>query len=173
MQPAHARQNQSIASTGQDATSTSGLRTIALPVDDVSGAPASTPGLRGIVITPESAGESSPGEPSNSPSDLGKFQVEFAYDTQFFADLSRDLTRGGIVIATYRDLPVGTPVHLAFELPDGASVEVRGEVRWIREEGSTERRGLAIAFTQISNDALSAISEYCRVRPPLFLDIDG
>jgi uncharacterized protein (TIGR02266 family) len=149
----------------KSATSISGTRTIDLP--------ASEGRLRGIVITPEPPPLAMPSEGAiTAPLAIDRFQVEFAYDTQFFADLAGDVSKGGIVITTYRDVPVGTSVHLDFELPNGTPVQVRGEVRWIREDSALARRGLAIAFTEITYGALQAISEYCAVHRPLFVDFD-
>lgn len=157
---------QNAESSVQDDTSISGVRD--LRGDQLDALPQGLGShLRGIVITPK------PGPADGDATrEIERFQVEFAHDTQFFAGLSQDLARGGILIVTYRELPVGTAVHLDFELPNGIPVHAYGEVRWIREDSPTARRGLAIAFTDVSADALQGISEFCRVRPPLFLDLD-
>jgi uncharacterized protein (TIGR02266 family) len=97
--------------------------------------------------------------------------VEFVTDTHFVAGLSQDLSGGGVFVATYRHVAVGTKVHLGFELPDGRLVEARGVVRWIREgDGAVGRPGLGVAFTQMSEAALAALVDYCRHRPPLYFD---
>lgn len=108
-----------------------------------------------------------------SAAQFDKFQVEFAYDTQFFAGISQDMSCGGLFIATYRRLAIDTPVRIDFELPDGTPVQALGEVVWVREKSSaTSRPGLALAFTEISADALRHIAAFCQLRPPLFLDMD-
>jgi len=164
------RGGQSEESPSNDAPSISGVRVAVSPPEaprDVV-APGSGPHLRGMVVTVE---------PSRAPPERTdareQFQVEFAHDTQFFAGLSHDMSFGGILIATYRDLPVGSRVHLDFELPTGVPIHAWGEIRSVREESATYRRGLAIAFREISAESLQHISEYCRVYPPLFLDLDG
>lgn len=160
------REGQGEESPSNDAPSISGVRVAVSPPEVV--APGPGPHLRGMVITLES--------PQAAPERAGgreQFQVEFAHDTQFFAGLSHDMSLGGILIATYRDLPVGSRVHLDFELPTGVPIQAWGEIRSVREESATSRRGLAIAFREISTESLQHISEYCRVYPPLFLDLDG
>ena len=97
--------------------------------------------------------------------------VEFVADTHFVAGLSQDLSGGGVFVATYRRVDVGTKVHLGFELPDGRLVEARGVVRWVREQDdAVGRPGLGVAFTQMSEAALAALVDYCRDRPPLYFD---
>jgi uncharacterized protein (TIGR02266 family) len=101
-----------------------------------------------------------------------QFEVEFAHDTHFIAGISSDMSTGGLFVATYRSLPVGSPVTLAFDLPSGHRVEARGEVRWAREtEHGDSRPGLGIAFTDLSATALAHIVEYCRGRPPLCFEV--
>lgn len=97
--------------------------------------------------------------------------VEFIADTHFVTGLSQDLAGGGAFVATYRRVAVGTKVHLSFELPDGRLVEARGIVRWVREQDDTVGRpGLGVAFTQISDTTLAALTDYCRTQPPLYFD---
>jgi uncharacterized protein (TIGR02266 family) len=94
----------------------------------------------------------------------GEFEVEFLGDTHFTTGLTQDLSEGGVFIATYQRLPIGTAVSLAFDLPGGLRVEAQGEVRWVRgerEDGET-RPGLGVAFTELGPEALAGIVEYCR-----------
>jgi uncharacterized protein (TIGR02266 family) len=97
--------------------------------------------------------------------------VEFVADTHFVAGLSQDVSGGGVFVATYRRVDVGTKVHLGFELPDGRLVEARGVVRWIREQDDgVGRPGLGVAFTEMSESTLAALVDYCRSQPPLYFD---
>ncbi|HVU02587.1 MAG TPA: TIGR02266 family protein [Polyangiaceae bacterium] len=101
-----------------------------------------------------------------------EFEVEFTHDTHFTAGLTRDLSTGGVFVATYQKIPIGDSVHLAFDLPGDVHVEVRGEVRWIRDgEDESARPGLGIAFTEVSPEALAAITRFCRGRPPLYFEL--
>src|SRR5690606_38943129 len=68
----------------------------------------------------------------SEPRILRQFEVEFNYETHFFAGLTLDISNGGLFIATYHLLPVGTPLSLSFQLPNETRLSVRGEVRWVR-----------------------------------------
>ena len=99
------------------------------------------------------------------------FEIEFTDDSEFFAGVSQDLSRGGVFVATYQLLPVGSAVGLSLELPDGERVEVRGEVRWLRESSGGEGRpGMGVAFRNLSTEALARINAFCARRPPLLYE---
>jgi len=95
-------------------------------------------------------------------------------ELHFFAGLTLDISSGGLFIATYHLLPVGTALSLSFQLPDEVRLSVRGEVRWVRcaSEGH-ERPGMGVAFKELSAEALVAISDFCAERPPLYIDLSG
>jgi uncharacterized protein (TIGR02266 family) len=99
-------------------------------------------------------------------------ELEFTNESQFFAGLTQDISRGGLFIATYRKLAVGTPLRLRFDLPGGATVDVSGEVRWVREPtaGGT-RPGLGVAFTDLAPEALEQIRAFCETTPPLYVEL--
>ena len=100
-----------------------------------------------------------------------EFEVEFLSDTHFTTGITQDLSEGGVFIATYQRLPVGTKVELAFELPGEQRVDAEGEVRWIREERGETRPGLGIAFRSLSLEALSRITAYCVGTPSRYYEL--
>jgi uncharacterized protein (TIGR02266 family) len=98
--------------------------------------------------------------------------LEFGEDAQFFTGLSLDISEGGLFVATYTTIPIGTRLVLSFELPDGTKVEARGEVRWVRSEAvDSERPGVGIAFTELPDGVRERISELCARQPPLYFDV--
>ncbi|HEY3497187.1 MAG TPA: TIGR02266 family protein [Polyangiaceae bacterium] len=98
-------------------------------------------------------------------------ELEFSADSHFFAGLSEDISEGGLFVATYERLPIGTRLALSFELQDGL-VEARGEVRWVRgTETSGGWPGLGIAFMELSPEASERIARYCARCPPLYVDV--
>ena len=101
-----------------------------------------------------------------------EFEVEFLHDTYLIAGLTQDISEGGVFVATYRTLPLGTQVTLALELPVGR-VEVRGEVRWVRPEleESEQRPGLGVAFTELTAEALAALRQLCLLQPAHYHDM--
>jgi uncharacterized protein (TIGR02266 family) len=102
-----------------------------------------------------------------------ELELEFKDETHFYAGITQDLSQGGVFIATYNVFPVGSRLELGFQLPDGAEVRCRGVVRWVRGEGEPdeERPGMGVAFTELSEQALSAIAKYCRKRAPLYMEL--
>jgi uncharacterized protein (TIGR02266 family) len=100
-----------------------------------------------------------------------EFEVEFLSDTHFTTGITQDLSEGGVFVATYQRLPIGTKVELAFELPGEQRVDVEGEVRWIREERGETRPGLGIAFRSLSLEALSRITAYCVGTPSRYYEL--
>jgi uncharacterized protein (TIGR02266 family) len=101
-----------------------------------------------------------------------EFDVEFLGDSHFITGITQDLSEGGVFVATYQRLPIGTPVCIAFELPDGHRIEARGQVRWIRgeREESGTRPGLGIAFSQLDAESLAKISEFCGSLPSRYYE---
>jgi uncharacterized protein (TIGR02266 family) len=98
--------------------------------------------------------------------------LEFGEDAQFFTGLSLDISEGGLFVSTYTEIPLGTRLVLAFELPDGTAVEARGEVRWRRTHAmGGERPGIGIAFTDLPEEARQRIAELCERRPPLYVEV--
>jgi uncharacterized protein (TIGR02266 family) len=98
--------------------------------------------------------------------------LEFGEDAHFFTGLSLDISAGGLFVATYTDIPLGTRLLLCFELPDGTAVEARGEVKWRRSAAvDGERPGIGIAFTELADDARQRIAALCAEQPPLYFDL--
>jgi uncharacterized protein (TIGR02266 family) len=101
-----------------------------------------------------------------------EFEVEFLDDTHLIAGLTQDISEGGVFVATYQKLPLGTKVTLGLELP-GGRVEVRGEVRWARPEleGSDQRPGFGVAFTELTPEALAALRQFCLSHPAHYYEM--
>ncbi len=99
--------------------------------------------------------------------------VEFGADSHFFAGLMPDLAHGGLFVASYRRLPLGTRVEVTFELSDGSRQVVSGEVRWLREQRTSdcERPGMGVAFRELSEATLEALEELCREHPVLYVEL--
>jgi|GEM_PF-1457385 len=101
-----------------------------------------------------------------------ELELEFKEDTHFYAGITQDLSQGGVFVATYRLLAVGTLLWLAFDLPDGTHVRTRGEVRWLRgEQDGSLRPGMGVAFVDLPEPSLRAIEAFCCARAPLYIEI--
>ena len=126
-----------------------------------------------ISIVPAARASTSPAAERRSDSRAPFIaDLEFGEDAQFFTGLSLDISEGGLFVATYTEIPIGTRLVLCFELPDGTEVEARGEVKWRRTQAADgERPGIGIAFTDLPAPARDRIAELCERRPPLYFDM--
>lgn len=94
--------------------------------------------------------------------------------TQFFTGLSGDISRGGLFVATWAPLPLGTEVTVSFVLPGGHPITAPGLVTWLRDaqgEGVGEGSpGMGVRFVALSLDDRAAIERFLQRRPALFHD---
>lgn len=94
--------------------------------------------------------------------------------TQFFTGLSGDISRGGLFVATWAPLPLGTEVTVSFVLPGGHPITAPGVVTWLRDaqgEGIGEGSpGMGVRFIALSLDDRAAIERFLQRRPALFHD---
>jgi type IV pilus assembly protein PilZ len=68
--------------------------------------------------------------------------VEYKKLNSFFADYTRNISKGGTFIKTKRPLAKGTQFIFKLHIPTlPEPMELQGEVRWIVEEGSVEPDG--------------------------------
>jgi uncharacterized protein (TIGR02266 family) len=120
---------------------------------------------------------SKPGVDANRrehPRALLDVEVTFQSHHTFYRGASRNISEGGVFVATYDPLPKGQITALRFTLPDGGPpVEMLGEVRWIREYNPTIKGippGMGLRFVDPDEDELARIGAYCRHRPPVSYD---
>ena len=63
-----------------------------------------------------------------------KVEVSAQSDHQFFTGFSENISSGGLFIATYQVLPIGSSFTLSFSVPGvDRTFEAQCEVRWLRE----------------------------------------
>jgi uncharacterized protein (TIGR02266 family) len=97
-------------------------------------------------------------------------------DHTFWADLAMNLENGGVFVATYEALALGTIVDLELTLPDSDfPLAFSGVVRWTRPhiEGSDGATGVGVKFMQLSEDASKRIKSFTEtVREPIVFDLD-
>ena len=99
--------------------------------------------------------------------------IGFHSETNFYTGYSADISDGGLFLATYDLLPVGTELTISFMLPEGYQVTTRGHVSWLREPreiDSDTRPGMGISFDSLAKDDYEAILRFAGRRPPLFYD---
>jgi uncharacterized protein (TIGR02266 family) len=103
-----------------------------------------------------------------------RLDLEFHDESQFFVGMSGDVAKGGLFVATYKTLPVGTHVALEMSLTDGTELRVDGVVDWLRDqrEAASERPGMGVAFNDLSEDAHAALDRVCGQREPLYFEAE-
>ncbi len=91
-------------------------------------------------------------ERRNEPRAPIELKVEYKRLNAFFADYTKNISRGGTFIKTAKPLPIGTEFLFKLYVPhlDGP-LEIHGEVQWIVNEadvtaGSSEEAGMGIRF---------------------------
>ncbi|MEO7110479.1 MAG: TIGR02266 family protein [Polyangiaceae bacterium] len=124
------------------------------------------------LVVPIEAAQLTPSQSANlraAPRKKLEVNVGIQSDSHFFAGLSGDVSKGGLFVATYAEIPIGGKVTLDFELPNGPIV-VEGTVRWQRIATDNAGPGLGIQFEGVAKDQLKLIERFCQARPPLYYD---
>ena len=98
-------------------------------------------------------------------------EVSLESDSQFFTGLTGNLSAGGVFVATYRHLPVGSSVVMNLSLPDG-ELRAKGTVRWSRDASSGASPGVGVAFDELAPGDAERIARFCELRAPLLHDAE-
>jgi uncharacterized protein (TIGR02266 family) len=71
-----------------------------------------------------------------------------------------DISKGGIFISTPDPVDSGSMISLSIQLPGGELVNVKGIVRWVRQnEMQGERAGMGIEFIDLREDDIDKIKK--------------
>lgn len=87
-----------------------------------------------------------------------ELRVDYKKMNTFFADYTKNISKGGTFIKTDKPLKVGTEFVFKLVVPQlEAPVELRGEVMWVKNEGETHHPeqpdpGMGIRFVYESDD---------------------
>ena len=88
-------------------------------------------------------------ERRNEDRALITLRVEYKRINTFFADYTKNISKGGTFIRTSKPLEIGTEFQFVLALPEGVQVELKGVVQWVITDGaaSTESpAGMGIQF---------------------------
>lgn len=100
--------------------------------------------------------------------------VDLNSEHNFYTGLSRNISEGGLFVATSAVLPRGTEIEVAFTLsPDPEPIKVKGRVRWIRDYDAFSEMppGMGIEFVGISPELRDRIQAFMsRQRDSLFYE---
>lgn len=101
--------------------------------------------------------------------------IDGTSEHNFWSDLTLDVARGGVFVATYHSLPLGTPVEIELGLAGEEPTILRGVVRWARghADGSDGSAGIGIALVDVGPEANARIQRFAEtVRQPLLFEVD-
>jgi len=88
-----------------------------------------------------------------------ELKVEYKRLNTFFADYTKNISRGGTFIKTSRPLPVGTEFLFKLYVPGrDVPLTIHGEVQRIIDPGGDEDPGMAIKFVYREGDPQAAIA---------------
>ncbi len=76
-------------------------------------------------------------------------RVEYKRINTFFADYTKNISKGGTFIRTTRPLEIGTEFMFVLSLPEAVELELKGIVKWVIAEadGTDEKpAGMGIQF---------------------------
>ena len=111
--------------------------------------------------------------PSRPPGVRGKLEANVGATTEsnFFVGFSGDISEGGVFVATYADMDVGSKVDVLVTLPGGFEKTIPGTVRFVRDPMDMESEpGIGVRFDRLEDEARELILRFIRKRPPLFYD---
>jgi uncharacterized protein (TIGR02266 family) len=94
-------------------------------------------------------------------------------ETNFYVGFSGEIADGGVFVATYTTLDVGTPVEVTVTLPGGFEFRVPGFVHFVRDpmDMSAEAEpGMGVKFESLPADSRELVLRFIRKRPPMFYD---
>jgi len=100
--------------------------------------------------------------------------VSFHTEHNFFMGLTENLSSGGLFVATYDDVPVGTKLKIKLGLPDQAPIEASGVVRWVREYTRFTQDvapGVGVELIDLSDEAEQAIRSFLAQRDPIYYEL--
>lgn len=96
-------------------------------------------------------------------------------DSNFYTNFLGDITdHGGIFVATWAAVAVGTACEVELQFPGDLRADVRGVVRWRRQSAGGDADaspGLGIEITQADNDAWALIKRFITKRDPIIHDV--
>ncbi len=80
-------------------------------------------------------------------------RVEYKRINTFFADYTRNISRGGTFIRTTRPLDIGTEFMFVLSLPETVQLELKGIVKWVVPEAdATQEKPAGMGIQFVFND---------------------
>jgi type IV pilus assembly protein PilZ len=87
-------------------------------------------------------------------------RVDYKRLNTFFADYTKNISKGGTFIRTTKPLEVGTEFMFVLSLPDSVELELNGVVKWVVPENAASPEnpaGMGIQFVFAEDSARTAV----------------
>jgi uncharacterized protein (TIGR02266 family) len=110
-------------------------------------------------------------ESRRRPRQTVEIEVGISSESNFFVGFTENVSEGGVFVATYALKPVGAHVDVVLTFPSGASIQVPGVVRWLRDASSEGWPGMGVQFEQLSPEDETNIRKFLSLREPMFYDV--
>jgi uncharacterized protein (TIGR02266 family) len=94
-------------------------------------------------------------------------------ETNFYVGFSGEIAEGGVFVATYNTLEVGSLATLTVTLPGGYEFRVPGQVHFVRDPmdmSDDSEPGMGVKFEQLASEHRDLILRFVRKRAPMFYD---
>jgi uncharacterized protein (TIGR02266 family) len=99
--------------------------------------------------------------------------VGVSSETNFYVGFSGEIAEGGVFVATYTTLDIGTPVLMTVTLPGGYEFRVPGYVHFVRDPmdmTDESEPGMGVKFEQLPSENRELVLRFVRKRAPMFYD---
>lgn len=99
--------------------------------------------------------------------------IGFQSESNFFTGFSGNISSGGIFVATWEPLGIGTELTVSLVLPNGHQVTCRGRVTWVREPAGHDDDlipGMGVEFEHLTAEDQAAVQGFIDRREPLFFE---
>jgi uncharacterized protein (TIGR02266 family) len=110
---------------------------------------------------------------SGGPREMVEANVGASSETNFYVGFSGEISEGGVFVATYATLEVGTAVSIHVSLPGGFEFKVPGRVHFVRDPmdmNDDAEPGMGLKFEALPPDHRELILRFVRKRAPMFYD---
>ena len=89
-------------------------------------------------------------------------RVEYKRINTFFADYTKNISKGGTFIRTARPLDIGTEFMFVLSLPETVQLELKGIVKWVVTEADAtaeKPEGMGIQFVFADDSQRQAVEQ--------------
>ena len=89
-------------------------------------------------------------------------RVEYKRINTFFADYTKNISKGGTFIRTTRPLELGTAFNFVLSLPEAVQLQLKGIVKWIVPEAaatSEKPAGMGIQFVFVDDGQRQSVED--------------